>query len=220
MFAQKRCGASAAERLIRIAMKPIHIPEKRWDFYDPSSTGLGEFKLVGGALCFISVLSFVSFWDTYFHLKLLLICCFLCPAILLTLPRLARSAFFAYQGAPIISFNEQGLFARRWSYLGWINWRDVMSVEITSDCTGLRHRVEVKLTDGEIGNLAFSDRVSRMFINGLERLLLSGAENQNTLIVTSNCELTCTGADFLTTINRVLLDAHVPCTCKQNFPTS
>ena len=71
-----------------------------------------------------------------------------------------------------------------------------MSVEITSDCTGLRHRVEVKLTDGEIGNLAFSDRVSRMFINGLERLLLSGAENQNTLIVTSNCELTCTGADF------------------------
>lgn len=220
MFAQKRGGARVAERLICIAMKPIHIPEKRWDFYDPSGTRLGEFKLLGGALCLVSVLIYVSFWGTYFHLKLLLICCFLCPAILLTLPRLVRSVFFAYQGAPIISFNEQGLFARRWSYFGWINWRDVTSVKITSDYAGLRHRVEIQLTDGEIAHLTFSDRVSLMLINGLERLFQSGVENQNTLIVTSDCELTCSGADFLTTINRVLSDAHVPCTWKQKLPTS
>lgn len=201
------------------AMKSIEIPAARWDYYDPRTTPLGEFKLLGGALCFFS-LFFSSFWWGHFYSKLQLISCFLCPAVLLSLPRLARNAFLAYQGAPIVSFNEQGFFARRWAYFGWINWRDVTSVKITSNYTGLRHSIEVQLTDQELTHFAFSDRLSRILINGLVRFFRINAENQNRLIITANCELICSDADFRTTISRVLSDAHVPCTWKQSFPTS
>jgi hypothetical protein len=201
------------------AMKPIEIPATRWDYYDPRTTPLSEFKLLAGALCLFS-LFFSSFWWSHFYSKLQLISCFLCPAILLTLPRLTRNAFFAYQGAPIISFNEQGFWARRWSYFGWINWRNVTSVKITSDNTGLRHRIEIQLTDEEFAHLSFSDRACVMLVKGLERFLQSSDDMQNTLIITGSSELTCSGADFKTTINRVLSNAHVPCTWKQTFPAS
>lgn len=201
-------------------MRPIQIPDKRWDFHNPSSTGLGEFKQLGGAVCFLSFLLSLPFWWGHFDLKALLISSFLSPAILLALPRLLRSASFAYQGAPIISFNEQGFFARRWSYFGWINWRDVMAVKITSDHTGLRHCIEVQLTDQELSHLAFSDRLSRTLINGLERLFRTSAENQNWLIITGTCELTCSNGDFVTTIRQILSDAHVPSTWKQTFPNN
>jgi hypothetical protein len=55
-----RC-ACIADRLIGFAMEPIEIPDTRWDFYDPSCTLLGAFKLTGVALCLFSVL-FTSFW--------------------------------------------------------------------------------------------------------------------------------------------------------------
>lgn len=175
---------------------------------------------LGGALCLFSLL-FASFWGSYFYLKLKLISCFLYPAILLSLPRLTRSVFLAYQGAPIISFNEQGFFARRWSYFGWINWRDVTSVKIISDNTGLRYSIEVHLTDEEFAHLTFSDRVCVILVvQGPLWFLQCSDDSQNGLQITSRCELTCSGADFITTINRVLSSAHVPCTWKQTFPAS
>jgi len=201
-------------------MKSIEIPDKRWDFYDPNSGPLGGFKVLGGALCLLSFLFYISFCRGHYHFNLQLISCFLCPVILLSLPRLMRSAFFECRGAPIISFNEQGFFARSWPYFGWITWRNVTSVKITFDYAGLRHRVEVQLYVEELAHFTFSDRVSRMLVNGLERFLRTGAESHNTLIITSNCELKCSGAEFITTINRVLSDAHVPCTWKQTFSTS
>jgi hypothetical protein len=200
-------------------MKPTEIPDTRWDFYDPSSTPLGEFKLIGSMLCLFSLL-FTSFWWAHPYSKIQVISCFLCPLFLLALPRLARDAFLVYQGAPIICFNEQGFWARRWSYFGWINWRDVTSIKITSDYTGLRHSIEVHLTEEEFAHLTFSDRVGVMLIKGLLRFLQVSDDGQKTLQITSKSELTCSGADFITTINRVLSNAHVPCTWKQTFPAS
>ena len=201
-------------------MKAIEIPDTRWDFYDPNSGPLKEVKLLGVALCLFSILFFVSFWGSFFNLKLQLISCFLCPAILLSLPCLTRNVFWAYQGAPIISFNEHGLFARRWAYFGWINWRNVTSVKITSDNTGLRYSIEVYLTDEEFAHLTFSDRICAMLVRGLVCFLQYSDGSQNGLQITSRSELTCAGADFITTINRVLSSAHVPFTWKQTFPAS
>ncbi|MGO9357997.1 MAG: hypothetical protein ACLP1D_10015 [Xanthobacteraceae bacterium] len=200
-------------------MKPIEIPDTRWDFYDPSSTPLGEFKLLGGALCLFAFL-FTSFWWSDIYPKIQLIGCFLCPLILLSLPRVTRGAFLAYQGAPIICFNEQGFWARRWYDLGWVNWRDVKSVTITSDYTGLRHSIEVHLADKEFASLAPIDRVCVMLAKGLARLLQCNDDRQNTLQITSESELKCSGGDFTTTIDHVLSSAHVPCTWKQTFPAS
>ena len=200
-------------------MKPIEIPATRWDYFDPRTTPLSEFKLLGAALG-LSSLFFSSFWWSHFYSKLQLISCFLSPAILLSLPRLARNAFLAYQGAPIIYFNEQGFWARRWSYFGWISWRNVTSVKITSDTTGLRHSIEIQLTDEEYAHLGFSDRACVMLVRGLERFLQGSDARRNTLIVTARSELTCSGADFKTTIDRVLSNAHVSCTWRQTFPAS
>ena len=200
-------------------MEPIEIPDTRWDFYDASYTPLGTFKLIGGALCLFSLL-FTSFWWAHPYSKIWVISCFLCPLFLLSLPRLTRSALLAYQGAPIICFNEQGFWARRYSHFGWINWRDVTSVTITADYTGLRHGIEVHLSDKELFYPTFTDRVGVMLIKGLLRFLQISDDREKTLQITSASELTCSGADFITTINRVLSNAHVPCTWKQTFPAS
>jgi hypothetical protein len=151
-------------------MEPIEISDTRWDFYDPSCTPLGEFKLMGGVLCLFSLL-FTSFWWAHPYSKIQVISCFLCPLFLLSLPRLTRSALLAYQGAPIICFNEQGFWARRYSRFGWINWRDVTSVTITADYTGLRHGIKVHLSDKELFYPTFTDRVGVMLIKGLLRFL-------------------------------------------------
>jgi hypothetical protein len=201
-------------------MEPIEIPDTRWDFYDPSCTPLGAFKLLGGALCLFSLL-FTSFWWAHPYSKIQVISCFLCPLLLLSLPRLTRSAFLAYQGAPIICFNEQGFWARHYSHFGWINWRDVTSVTITADYTGVRHGIEVHLSDKELFYPTFSERVGVMLIKELLRFLqISDGIREKTLQITNASELTCSGADFITTINRVLSNAHVPCTWKQTFPAS
>jgi hypothetical protein len=215
-------AAYIARRLIRFAMKPIEIPDTRWDFYDPNSAPLKEVKLLGGVLCFFSILFIASFWGSFFYLKLQLqlISCVLCPAILLSLPRFTRNVFLAYQGAPIISFNEYGLFARRWSYFGWITWRNVTSVKITSDNTGLRYTIEVYLTDEELSQLTFSDRICAILVRGLVCFLQCSDGRHNGLQITNRSELACAGADFITTISRVLSNAHVPCTWKQTYSTS
>lgn len=208
-------------------MEPIEIPDTRWDFYDRSCTPLGEFKLVGGALCLFSLL-FTSIWWAHPYSKIQIISCFLCPLFLLILPRATRSALLAYQGAPIICFNEQGFWARRYSRFGWINWRDVTSVTITADYTGLRHGIEIHLSDKELFFSTFTDRVGFMLIKGLLRFLqisdgylqISDGYREKTLQITRASQLTCSGADFITTINRVLSNAHVPCTWKQTFLAS
>jgi hypothetical protein len=197
-------------------MKLIEMLERRWDFYDPNKTALGELKWLAGAVCLFFLLC-TSFWWAPLHLQVQVISCFLCPVILLSLPRLTRSAFFAYQGAPLFCFNEQGLWARDWSYFGWIDWRDVTLVKITSDHSGLRHSVEVQLTDEELAHLTFSDRVCRVLVDGLGRFLQGRQDGQNTLQIACRSELRCLDTDFKTTINHVLSNANVPCTWKQTF---
>ena len=106
---------------------------------------------------------------------------------------------------------------RDWSYLGWITWKNILSVEVASDHALLRHSVVVQLTDEELSRLSIIDRVKRMLVSGLVRVIQSNDDGQKTLLIASDAELKCSQADFKTAINRVLSNADVPCTWKQRF---
>jgi hypothetical protein len=200
----------------KCAMKPIKTPGQCWDVYDLSRTPLGEIKWFIVALCLFSFL-LSSFWWRSYQPELQLISFFLCPLILLSLPRLVRNVVYAYKVAPIFRFNEQGLWARDWSYLGWITWRNILSVEITSDRAFTKCSVAVQLADAELNRLSFVDRVCRMLVNELVRVVQSDDDNQKTLMIAGDATFDCSEADFKLAINQVLANASVPCKWTQTF---
>ena len=109
--------------------------------------------------------------------------------ILLNLPRVARNVFLAYRGAPVLRINELGLWARGWSSLGWISWRDVASVRIVGGRNGTFHEIEIRLCDEEFARLASPDRASVMLARVIA-FLLSINEAPNTLRPTNLSRLT------------------------------
>jgi len=112
---------------------------------------------VGSLLFWIAVCLTACLWDDgpFF----LLLCFSAGLTILLAVPRILRDTYLAYRGMPALRINEVGFWAREWSYLGWVNWRDVASVEIES---GKTYQLVVVFRDKEFARLAGHDQVSIM----------------------------------------------------------
>jgi hypothetical protein len=126
--------------------------------------------------------------------------------ILLALPRIVRGAYLAYRGAPALRINEAGFWARDWSYLGWISWRDVASVEIVS---GKIHQLVVHLRDKEFAQLAGHDQVSVMLARLAGFLFFSDA-GSNTLRLISSLQLASRWEDLTATLDPILAANGVP----------
>jgi len=94
----------------------------------------------------------------------------------------------AYRGAPALRINEAGFWAREWSCLGWISWRDVASVEIDS---GQIHQLVVHLRDKEFAQLSGHDQVSVMLARLAGYLSFSDAGPNTLRLISSLEEVLC-----------------------------
>ena len=136
---------------------PVEPSATTSDFYDLLNDNPGRMVLRLGAALFWTTFCLTAFWwddDAWF----LLLCFSLSLTFLLAVPRKLRDTYLAYRGRPALRINELGFWAREWSYLGWISWSDVISVEIEGDKI---HTLTVVLRDKEFAQLAGHDQVAR-----------------------------------------------------------
>ncbi len=173
------------------------------DFYDRrTQTG----RLLSGVLLTALMLAFsVAYsWrnpDPFFRL----LTCLLVPLILLSLPGFAQGTFLAYRGAPALRMNGEGLWARDWSSLGWIHWRDVALIEITitHGRAGEFYELAIHLTDEAFARLSGRTQVSIMLGRLFGFLFLYDA-GRNRLGLTTSAELKTSWDDFMSTLDPIL----------------
>jgi hypothetical protein len=137
------------------------------DFYDLLNDNPGRMLMRLGFGVLLIAFCVSAFWwddDSWF----LLLCLILGPAALLALPRNLRDTCLAYRGKPALRINEQGFWARKWSYLGWVSWSDVASVEIEGKKL---HTLTVVLRDKEFAQLTGYDQLAIMLARLLGFLL-------------------------------------------------
>jgi hypothetical protein len=173
------------------------------DFYDRrTQTG----RLLSGVLLTALMLAFsVAYsWrnpDPFFRL----FTCLLVPIILFSLPGFAQSTFLAYRGAPALRVNGEGLWARDWSSLGWIRWRDVALIEITitHGRAGEFYELAIHLTDEAFARLSGRTQVSIMLARLFGFLFLYDV-GKNRLGLTTSAELKTPWDDFMSTLDPIL----------------
>jgi hypothetical protein len=175
--------------------------EKTWDFYDHLNDPRQRFQLVGSGALFVAFLAFCV-WSPL-DIYLFLMGCFMLPLILLALPRIVRKFWLASRGAPVLRLSEAGVWAREWSSLGWINWRNVVSVEVVSHQIG-RYEIQIHLRDEEFARLASIDQLSVMLVR-LANCLASNDTGANRLLLTRSSELKSTWEDFISTLDPILV---------------
>ena len=149
------------------------------DFYDLLNDNPGRmFLRLGFGLLLITFCVTAFWWDD--EPWFLLLCFILGPATLLALPRNLRDVCLAYRGRPALRINERGFWARKWSYLGWVSWSDVTSVEIAGEKI---HTLTVVLRDKEFAQLTGYDQVAIMLARLLGFLFfIDGGPNRLRLI--------------------------------------
>jgi hypothetical protein len=185
-------------------MEPIGLRETTKDFYDRLNVPSRLALRVIGVLLIATFLLTTFLWcdDRLF----LLISGSAGLAILLSLPRVLRGAYLAYRGAPALRFNEQGFWAREWSYLGWISWRDVASVQVEGQriC-----QLVVHLRDKEFAELAGHDQAAVMLARLAGFLCLSDA-GPNTLRLISSSQLLSRWELLTETLDPILIANGFP----------
>jgi hypothetical protein len=185
-------------------MESVGLTGTTEDFYDrlnyPSRLALR----IMGVLLIATFLLTTFLWsaDKFF----LLISCVAGLVILLSLPRVLRGAYLAYRGAPALRVNEQGFWAREWSYLGWVSWSDVASVEVEGQkiC-----QLVVHLRDKEFAQLAGHDQVAVMLAR-LEGFLFFTDTGPNTLRLISSSQLTSRWENLTATLDPILVANGFP----------
>ena len=185
-------------------MESIRLTATTKDFYDrlndPSRLALRVFAVLLMATFLLT--TFLWCDDKFF----LLISCVAGLAILLSLPRVFRGAYLAYRGAPALRINEHGFWAREWSYLGWISWRDVVSVEIEGQriC-----QLVVHLREGEFAELTGHDQVAVMLARLAGFLCFTDA-GPNTLRLVSSSQLISRWEHLTATLDPILVANGFP----------
>jgi len=175
------------------------------DFYDRLNDNPGRMVLGLGTLFLGITFCLTTFlWDDgpFF----LLLCFSLGLALLLAVPRALRDTYLAYRGMPALRINEQGFWAREWSYLGWISWRDVASTEIEGEKNQL---LVVILRDKEFARLAGHDQASIMLARFCGFLFFVDV-GPNRLRLMSSSQLASRWERLTTTLNPILAANGVP----------
>jgi len=152
-----------------------------------------------GSLLLVTAFMLSSFWwsqDEFF----LLLSALLVPVFLLGLPRVVRGTYLACMGEPALRINETGFWARSWSSLGMISWRDVASVEIE---TGKIHQLVVHLHNNAFARLAGHDQVSIMLAR-LAGFIFFIDAGPNALRLISSSELKGSWEEFVSTLDPIL----------------
>ena len=181
---------------------PVEPTATTSDFYDLLNDNPGRMVLRSGAGLLLITFFLTAFWwddDAWF----LLPCFSLGLTILLAVPRKLRDTYLAYRGRPALRINELGFWAREWSYLGWISWSDVTSVEIEGEKI---HTLTVVLCDKEFAQLAGHDQVAIMLTRFCGFLFFVDL-GPNRLRLTSSSQL-ASRWERLTTSLGPILEAH------------
>jgi hypothetical protein len=173
------------------------------EFYD-RRTQTGRLLLGVGITALIITFAVAYSWrnpDPFFRL----FTCLLVPGILLSLPGFAQGTFLAYRGAPTLRMNNEGLWARDWSSLGWIRWRDVALTEITITYgkAGEFYELAIHLTDEAFARLSGRNQVSIM-LGRLFGFLFFYDAGRNRLGLTTSSELKTSWDDFMSTLDPIL----------------
>jgi len=189
---------------------PVEPSATTSDFYDLLNDNPGRMVLRLGALLFWITFCLTAFWwddDAWF----LLLCFSLSLAILLAAPRKLRDTYLAYRGRPALRINELGFWAREWSYLGWISWSDVTSVEIEGEKI---HTLTVVLRDKEFAQLAGHDQVAIMLARfcGFLFFIDSGP---NRLRLVSSSQLASRWERLTTSLDPILATNGIPRSAKR-----
>jgi hypothetical protein len=175
------------------------------DFYDRLNDNPWQMLLSLGAMfLFIAFFFTVFLWDDS---PFFLLICFVAGfAILFAVPRKLRDTYLAYRGTPALRINEAGFWAREWSYLGWISWRDVVSVEIEGN---KNQSLVAILRDKEFARLAGHDQASIMLAR-FGGLLFFTDVGPNRLRLISSLQLASRWERLTTTLDPILAANGVP----------
>jgi len=180
------------------------------DFYDRLNDNPGRMLLRLGVGLLVITLCVTAFWwddDAWF----LLLCFILGPTALLALPRNLRDICLAYRGRPALRINEQGFWARKWAYLGWVSWSDVASVEMKGETI---HTLVVVLRDKEFAQLTGYDQVAIMLAR-LCGFLFFIDVGPNRLFLVSSTELASRWERLTTTLLPILAAHGIPRSAKR-----
>lgn len=174
--------------------------------YFDSGNNLARSLLALGMALLMAAFMLSSFWwsdDSFF----LLLSTLFAPVIFLGLPRVVRGTYLACMGEPALRISEQGFWARNWSYLGMIGWREVASVGIEK--TGKTQQFVVHLQKNAFARLYGHDQVSIMLARLVGFLFFVDA-GSNTLRLISSASLRGSWEDFMATLDPILVANGIP----------
>ena len=175
------------------------------DFHDQFNGSATSFvRLLGPLFC---VGFFTSVWWWSNNKFFLLLSCVVVPTMLLAFPRWIRSAFLACRGAPALRINENGIWSRQWSSLGWIGWRDITSAECLRAQTG--RELIIHLRSEKFARLAGHDQVSVMLAR-LTGFLFFIDAGPNTIRLMNSRTIACSWEDLMATLAPILAANGVP----------
>jgi hypothetical protein len=180
------------------------------DFYDRLNDNPGRMVLSLGTGLLLITFCLTAFWwddDAWF----LLLCFILGPTALLALPRNLRDIYLAYRGRPALRINQLGFWVRKWSYLGWVSWSDVASIEIEGEKI---HTLTVVLRDKEFAQLAGHDQAAIMLAR-LCGFLFFIDPGPNRLRLISSLQLASRWERLTTTLDPILVANGVPRSIRQ-----
>ena len=121
-------------------------------------------------------------------------------------PRVIADLTQGYRGVPALRFNDEGIWSRRWSQLGWIKWADIAAVVIINGALQRSETGElrIELRSREYALLPWSDKFSQSFI-WLLGFVFGIRAAPSVLPVLSSRSLTGSWDDLIASLDPVLL---------------
>jgi hypothetical protein len=135
-------------------------------------------------------------------------------AVAFRLPNAVRNFLLAYRGAPALSVNDQGLWSRTLSELGWIKWGDIAEVVIQErerkrESGELQCALGLRLRDEAYARLPWSYRVSQI-ATMLMSLAMGYRDDRRTLWPIRSSQLTGPWQELMAVLDPMFAAKGIP----------
>jgi hypothetical protein len=148
------------------------------------------------------------------HMPLSLAAALLLLASVFRLPYAVRNFLLAYRGAPALSVNDQGLWSRTLSEIGWIKWGDIADVvtQISERKRGsgdFQLALGIHLRDEAYARLPWNYRVSQIAAM-VVCFVMGYSEDSRTLWLIRSNQLTGSWQELVSVLDPMLTANGIP----------
>jgi hypothetical protein len=129
--------------------------------------------------------------------------------VVFRLPFVVRNLLLAYRGKPALSIDDQGLWLRGLSELGWIKWSDIADVVVQASerergSGDLLFDLGIHLHDKAYARLPWSYRLSNTAMMLMCFVVAGKSNDSRTLWLTNSRELTSSWEKFMAALDPML----------------